>query len=560
MRTLYRNGRIHTRAAPGATAMLVDGRPGGAVVAWVGSQEAAADLAGAGVTEVDLAGALVTPAFVDGHVHCLDTGLHQLGVDVTTARTVADVLDRVATAARARPGAPVLGHGWDETRLAEGRPPTMAELDRAAPGAVVYLSRVDVHSAVVSPALATVARLVDLAGWDPAGRVERDAHHAARAAARDLGPSARRDAHEAALRAAAAAGIGTVHEMGGPDLAGPVDLPVLVETARAVGLGLRAYWGQLAGEGPGERSGVADALAASGLDPADPADPADVAGLVGLAGLAGDLCVDGSIGSRTAAFREPYADADTRGRLYLTPAEVAGHVAACGRAGVQAGFHVIGDAGLDAILDGLDLAARDAGEATVRQARVRLEHVEAADDEQVRRLVSHAATASVQPAFSATWGGPTGMYATRLGGERAARLNRFAALATAGVPLALGSDSPVTPFDPWGAVAAATAHEDPAARLSARAAFAAHTRGAHRAADGPGATAGVLTPGAPATFAVWEVGELVVHVPDGRVQAWSTDPRSATPPLPALGPDRPAPRCLRTVVTGQPVHDSGDLG
>ncbi|MGF1663669.1 MAG: amidohydrolase family protein, partial [Kineosporiaceae bacterium] len=350
-------------------------------------------------------------------------------------------------------------------------------------------------------------------------------------------------AHGAALRAAEAAGIGTVHEMGGPDLTGPADLPVLVEAARDVGVGLRAYWGQLASGGD-----VTVAMAASGLDPAD------------VAGLAGDLCVDGSIGSRTAAFREPYADADTRGRLYLTAEQVAAHVAACGRAGVQAGFHVIGDAGLDAVLGGLDLAARDDAGAAVRRARVRLEHVEAADDDQVRRLVGHGVTAGVQPAFSATWGGPGGMYAARLGPERAARLNRFAALAAAGVPLALGSDSPVTPFDPWGAVTAATAHEDPAERVSARAAFAAHTRGAHRAADGPGTSEGVLAPGAPATLAVWEAGELVVHVPDGRVRAWSTDPRSATPPLPALEPGRPAPRCRRTVVAGRVVHDSGHLG
>ncbi|MGF1663332.1 MAG: amidohydrolase family protein, partial [Kineosporiaceae bacterium] len=179
VRTLYRNGRIHTPAAPGATALLTDGEPGGAVVAWVGSEEAAAGLTGPGVTVVDLAGALVTPAFVDAHVHCLDTGLHLLGVDLATATTVVEVLDRVAAAARARPGAPVLGHGWDETRLAEQRPPTAAELERAAPGAVVYLTRVDVHSALVSPALATAAGLAGLPGWDPPGRVERDAHHAA---------------------------------------------------------------------------------------------------------------------------------------------------------------------------------------------------------------------------------------------------------------------------------------------------------------------------------------------------------------------------------------------
>ena len=60
------------------------------------------------------------------------------------------------------------------------------------------------------------------------------------------------------------------------------------------------------------------------------------------------------------------------------------------------------------------------------------------------------------------------MYAQRLGADRAARLNPLAALAAAGVPLALGSDSPVTPVDPWGAVRAAAYPTNPASTRSAR--------------------------------------------------------------------------------------------
>jgi predicted amidohydrolase YtcJ len=126
-------------------------------------------------------------------------------------------------------------------------------------------------------------------------------------------------------------------------------------------------------------------------------------------------------------------------------------------------------------------------------------------------------------------------------------MNPFAALAAAGVALALGSDAPVTPLDPWGTLRAAVHHRTPGSGLSARAAFAAHTRGGWRVAGVDGC--GELVPGAPATFAVWAVeGELAVQAPDERVAGWSTDPRAGVAGLPDL--TGPEPVCRTTVVTG----------
>ena len=230
------------------------------------------------------------------------------------------------------------------------------------------------------------------------------------------------------------------------------------------------------------------------------------------------------------------------------------HVAACTRAGLQAGFHAIGDAALTAVLDGVAAAAaEDVGLPAVREARHRVEHAEMLAPEHITAMAAHAVVASVQPAFDARWGGEQGMYATRLGAERARTMNPYAALAAAGVALALGSDAPVTPLDPWGTVRAAVAHRTPGSGLSARAAFSAHTRGGWRAARVEGV--GELVAGAPATLAVWDLrGELVVQTPDERVSAWSTDPRSGVAGLPDLtGPD---PICLGTVVRGAPVFSA----
>jgi predicted amidohydrolase YtcJ len=545
---LYRHGAVYSPADPYAQAILVsDG-----TVAWVGGDETAATMAADGSADevVDLAGALVTPAFVDGHVHSFDTGLLITGVDVTRARSVADVLDAVAAYAAAHPGRTVLGHGWDETLLAEGRPPSLEELDRAAGGAEVYLSRVDVHSALVSSPLAARAGCRDQVGWDGTARVERDAHHVARHNARDVPDDERASAHEAALRAAAAAGITTLHEMSGPFIGGTSDLRVLLGVADRVGVRVVPYWGEAARDAEHARVLVA------GLDL-----PAGVR----FAGLAGDLSADGSIGSRTAAFREPYADNDPAhaghcGHGYLDAETIATHVVACVEAGIQPGFHVIGDAALDTVIEGCSAGAERLGGSRLRTARLRLEHVETADDAQIAALAELGVVASMQPMFDGLWGGGEGLYQRRLGDRR---LNRIGSIAAAGIPLAFGSDSPVTTLDPWAAVSAATFHHDTDQRISARAAFGAHTRGAHRAARDDvhvHEQAGVLVPGAPADLAVWEAGELVVQAPDDRIQAWSTDPRSRVPALPDLSPGTATPRCLRTVAAGRVVHDSGELG
>lgn len=259
--------------------------------------------------------------------------------------------------------------------------------------------------------------------------------------------------------------------------------------------------------------------------------------------------MDGALGSHTACLHAPYADAGHTGTGYLDALAVAEHIAACTEAGLQAGFHAIGDAAITAVVEGARAAAAKVGLDRVRAARHRVEHAEMMTPDTIAAFAELGLTASVQPAFDAAWGGADGMYADRLGADRARTLNPFAALLKAGVPLAFGSDAPVTPLDPWGTVRAAAFHKTPEHRISVRAAFTAHTRGGWRALGRD--DAGVLVPGAPADYAVWQTGELVVQAPDDRVARWSTDPRSGTPGLPDLSPGRDLPVCLATVVGGR---------
>jgi predicted amidohydrolase YtcJ len=522
VRILFRNGRVHSAAVRDATALLVDGGQ----LAWLGQEDGAA-LQSANRT-VDLGGAFVTPAFVDAHVHATATGLSLTDLDLSATATLAEALDRVERAARSGRGRPILGAGWDETRWPEQRPPSRVELDRASYGGAVYLARVDAHGAAVSSALAAaVPGLAGLPGYSPDGPLTGPAHDAARTAAlATLTAGQVRDAQRAALRHAASLGIACVHEMAGPAISSAEDLRSLLELAGAEPVPeVIGYWGELFG--------------------------VETARELGAVGAAGDLFCDGSLGSHTAALREPYADRpDTTGLLRFATAELAEHIVRCSEAGLQAGFHAIGDAAVDQVLDAVALAAQRLGRSA--GAGHRIEHAEFVRDP--ARLAASGLLASVQPGFDAAWGGPDRMYAQRLGPARALDLNRFSELAAAGVPLAFGSDAPVTPLGPWAAVRAAAYPSEPGAAISVRSAFAAHTRAGWRAAGREG---GVLTPGAAATFAVWQAGELGVDAPDERLARWSTDPRAAVPGLPDIAPGVELPICLATMRAGATIFDSG---
>ena len=193
------------------------------------------------------------------------------------------------------------------------------------------------------------------------------------------------------------------------------------------------------------------------------------------------------------------------------------------------------------MIAGLRAAVGVVGLAKVVAARHRLEHLEMVDLPGIKALVDLGVTASVQPAFHALWAGPDGMYVARLGERRAAGMNPFATMRAAGMALALGSDTPVTPFAPWGAIRDCVNHHNPAQRLSAESAFQAHTAGGWRAAGID--DRGYLDVGQPASFAIWSLG--VDQLAGGRGRAG----------LPDLSPGATLPTNLATVIRGRTVFD-----
>ena len=383
---------------------------------------------GPGVDEVvDLDGALVTPAFVDAHVHATSTGLALTGLDLTGAPAWPTASTGSRRSPARRRGGVVLGHGWDETTWPERRPPTRQELDRASYGGVVYLTRIDVHSAVVSSALLAAAP-----GGARRRRVRRlrAPHHRGaprrrRVARESVTPDQRRAAQRA-TRAAPPPRHRLLHELAGPDISSEDDLRALLAPRRR---GARAAGPRLLGR------------AAAGVERARE---------LGALGAAGDLFADGAIGSHTACLRTVYADADHTGHAYLTAARSRDHVVACTGPGSRPASTPSATArstpSWRASARPPSRSGADGGPPGPAPDRARRDGRRRHDRRARRPWGRRIRAAGLRPAL----GRRAGMYAERLGAERARPLNPFAAMAAGGDALALGSDSPVTPLDPWG--------------------------------------------------------------------------------------------------------------
>jgi len=340
-----------------------------------------------------------------------------------------------------------------------------------------------------------------------------------------LSESQRADAIRAALGFAASQGIVALHEHGGVAISGTQDFQqVLALSSDARMPQVFGYWAST--------------------------DLVEVQ-RVGAYGSGGDLCVDGSLGSQTALLSQPYLNSKTCGNGYLDLPALTEHLVATTNAGLQTGFHAIGDEAISRILQALETTAQVCGQANVRKLRHRIEHAEMVNHNVLEQLANLGVVLSMQPVFDELWGGHGAMYEQRLGSTRVSGMNPFAAVLNAGIVMAFGSDSPVTPMNPWRAIRAATMHHNPEQRISSRAAFAAHTRGGWRAVRDD--VAGVIAVGSPAHFAAWQAEAYIVDVPDSRKTSWSVDPRSGTPPLPDL--THGEPQNILTCRSGVALYD-----
>lgn len=458
-----------------ARALVIRGKR----VVWVGDDPADAPAHGG---RVDLDGCVIGPAFVDAHVHLTPTGITLTGLDLSGVRSGAELLQALGTYADQHTGRVIWGHGYDPHDFPDALPGPDA-LASVAQGRAVYLSRVDGHSALVDRSTLSAAPLARAQGIErdadgqPTGLLRREANHIVRRwSVGAMSTVELREARDAVVAHAASLGIAAVHEMGGPDIMGSDDFdawrfgrwPVEVVP----------YWG--------------------GVD----------LGFVierDLKQVGGDLLLDGSLGSHTAALCEPYADVDTSGELEFDDDTLTEFFLEATHAGIQVGVHAIGDAAIRQAVrcwHAVDEALPDYLEGAVRRLHHRLEHAEVLPPELLDDIAELGLIVSAQPAFEERWGGQGGMYQRRLGVERAAWTNPYRALADRGVNLAFGSDANVTPIGPWETVYAAT-HRSDGQALTHLEAVSSTTLGGRTAAR-QDRYVGVVRAGMRADLSVWE--------------------------------------------------------
>ena len=440
MDTIFVNGNFYTMdwKHPRAEAVGVSG----GIIEAVGSREHLASLAGADTEWIDLGGKVVFPGFIDAHVHFMQTGLDHTAVYLNGAKNLEEFFRLVSEKARTlSEGEWVRGYGYDETKLEEKRVPTLEELDALCPEKPLFLGRVDAHSCLVnSVALGMLHLDPGLEGFDRkdgaiTGRLRAKANSSARTKILNglLGEEEKKGALFQAAQEALEVGVTSLHALEGGSLFGERDFEILLAAMPELPIRILPY----------HQIMDVDRVAEKGINR-----------------IGGCITVDGSIGSRTAALLSPYEDQeDCTGCLYIETEELEAFVLEAHRRGMQIAMHTIGDAAIEQLLRAYEKALKQYPR---KDHRHRFEHFSIPTDDQVRRAAALGCAICVQPSFDFF---TREMMPLRLGAKRFQRAYPLRTLLEAGLLVAGGSDSSITPLNPMLGIYGAKTHTHPFQRL-----------------------------------------------------------------------------------------------
>ena len=484
-------------ARPWAEGLAVNGDR----IVAVGATEEIRAAAGA-ATIIDAKRQLLTPGFIDSHVHFLQGGFNLSSVQLRDARTRDEFIARItAFAATVPDGTWITGGDWDH-ELWGGELPRADWIDAVTPKHPVSVNRLDGHMVVANTAAMKAAGVTRATKDVEGGTIVRDAHGEPTGIFKDNAsslidravPDPTPEMSDRALRTAmdyvAANGVTSVHHMGGWG-----DVATFRRARVARSLKTRIYaavplatWERLR-----------DTIASKEFGPDGRGDAwLRIGALKGF--------VDGSLGSHTAAFHEPFADAPKdRGLLVNTPENLYKWISGADKAGLHVVVHAIGDRA-NAML--LDTYARVSTEDGARDRRFRIEHAQHLAPADIPRCASLGVVPSMQPYHAID----DGRWAEKvIGPVRIKTTYAFRSLLDTKAALAFGSDWPVAPATPLEGIYAAVTRRTidgknpngwvPEQKISVEEALVAYTRSAAYA-EFAEADKGVLAPGKLADFVV----------------------------------------------------------
>lgn len=430
--TAYINAHIWTGAGP-ATFSNAIGIKGDRIAA-IGT-DAVKSRIGRATQVIDLKGAFVTPGFIDPHVHFVIGSTMLSQPSLRDSANPGEFVERIAKAARALPrGQWLEGGNWDQDRWG-GEMPHKDWIDAVTPGTPVAVIRYDLHMLFLNSLALKLAGIDRNTPEVPGGVIERDAKGEPTGIIKDAAKQLVIDAIGAptpdqidatvqnGIALALSKGVTQVH---------PTELETVSFNAtrrlRArgeTGLRFRHYLPLKDWEAQADlikHEGRGDDWVQWG---------------------ACKVVFDGSLGSRTARFYEPYDDDPaTRGIIVTDPADLKAWITGADNAGLQVTTHAIGDEANDIVLDTLAAVAKANGP---RDRRFRVEHVQHMKPHAIARFKTQNVIASVQPYHAID----DGRWAVRrIGEERLKTSFAFGSLVRSGAHVCMGSDWPVAPIDP----------------------------------------------------------------------------------------------------------------
>jgi len=439
------NARIWTGdpAQPWAEALVVDGDK----LALVGSNDAARKLIGTGKT-VDAGGRLVVPGFIDTHVHFIDGGFRLASVQLRDAKTREEFVSRIkAFAATVPEGTWITGGDWDHS-LWGGELPARDWIDAVTPNHPVWINRLDGHMALANGAALKAAGVTraakEVAGGEivrdrngePTGMLKDNAMNLVDAVVPAASPQLQDRALAAAMKYVNEQGVTSVHNMGSWD-----DLETFARAAKANALTTRIYavvplsaWEKLRDVVSNRAYGGKDGRGDEWLR---------VGGLKGF--------MDGSLGSHTAAFYEPFNDTPRdKGLLVHAPEDMYAWISGADKAGLNVMVHACGDRANGMLLDIYERVEKENG---ARDRRFRIEHAQHLAAADIPRFAQLGVIASMQPYHAID----DGRWAEKFIGKRIATTYAFRSLLDAKTRVSFGSDWFVAPPTPlYGIYAAVT--------------------------------------------------------------------------------------------------------